>query len=86
MINNDFMFILVYEKHEFVDLGDGYSPTPPGYTQKNEIIEYFTTKPEMDKFIEENLLGRSYIYSYRTFHCFPTSQKIELNEFKFFSR
>ncbi len=86
MIDTDLIFLLIYEEHEFVNLGDEYSPTPSGYTQKKEIIKTYVTKVEMDKFIEENIIGRSSIYSYKTFHCFPTSKKIELNEFREFRR
>lgn len=86
MIEKDLIFLLVYEKYEFVDFSNGESPTPSGYTRTQEVIEYFNTIPEMNKFIEEKIVGKSYIYGYKTFHCFPTSKKIELNEFKPFSR
>lgn len=78
--------MLIYEEHEFVDLSDGTSPTPSGYTRKNEITKTFGTKLEMDTFITKNILDNWKIYSYKTFHCFPTNTKVQLNEFKYFER
>lgn len=85
MIDKDLIFLLLYEESEFVTLDEVDSPTPTGYTRKNTITKTFTTKKEMDDFIEV-LKSKYDVKTYKTFHCFPTSNKIELHEYKPFNR
>jgi hypothetical protein len=84
MIDKELIFLLVYEESEFVTFSSD-SPTPSGYTRKNEITKAFAAKIEMDKFID-GLKDKFNVKTYKTYHCFPTSKKIELRDYKPFSR
>jgi len=82
MIDNNLIFLLIYEQNIFVDLSDGYSPNPPGYFTTKEIIKEFTTMKDMDEYISDNILGKSQIVSYRRFQSFPIDNKIKLKDEK----